>query len=568
MAENTSKKKRAGASKQTAGRAAPKKKTASAAKKKTKAASKKAAAKKAPVKKSAAKKTAPKKSTAKKSTAKKPPAPRKVGSLSGGNARGKASRTSATASPAAPAGRAGQATLARKERTRRPAPPQGELFPEVTAVPHGRAVFEEDLVFPKDFLWGAATSATQIDGGDEASDWFEFCSRPGRIADGSSPAVACDHWNRYEEDFAVMRSLGLNAYRLGVDWSRFEPEPGQWNFAALDHFRAMLASLNQKKIRPLLTLNHFTLPRWWQARGGWTRETNLPDFYKFVEFLVAGVGDLVHEYVTINEPNVYAYFGYLEGIWPPGKSGLSGYLRGQQVQRNMLLAHFALYDTIRELHGSKNFAAPKIGAAMHYQIMDPLRPGNRLDEDRASAANYRFNEAWTDGIATGTLPRPLGNGKRVHDGEAWDFYGLNYYSRRLVSFSPFALGQLFIRSEINPDAPHNDLGWEIYPEGLTRVLMHVHEKYRLPIRITENGIAADNDQDRVRFLQAHLDAMEAAMRRGVPVEAYYHWSLLDNFEWAEGYTARFGLLGVDFQTQKRTVRESARAYGDIIKSHS
>ncbi len=429
-----------------------------------------------------------------------------------------------------------------------------------------RAVFDEDRIIPAGFLWGAATSATQIGGGDTASDWFDFCTREGRIADGSSPAVACDHWNRFEEDFRTMRDLGFNAYRLGADWSRFEPEPGQWNFAALDHFREMIGSLNKKRIRPLLTLNHFTLPRWWLARGGWTKEENLRDFYKYVEFLVAGCGDLVNEYITINEPNVYALLSYLEGIWPPGGRGLLNVVRFQQVQRNMLLAHFGAYDLIRKLHASKNFAAPLISVAQHYQLMDPLRPGNRLDEDRTASANLRFNEVWTDGVASGTLPRPLGKGEKVHDGQAWDFYGLNYYSRRLVSFAPFAPQQLFIRSEIKKDAPLNDLGWEIYPEGFTRVLMHLHQKYGLPIRVTENGIAADNDEDRAAFLTSHIEAMKTAMRRGVPVDGYYHWSLLDNFEWAEGYTARFGLVGVDFETQQRTVRPSASLYASMIRA--
>lgn len=419
--------------------------------------------------------------------------------------------------------------------------------------------------FPTDFLWGAATSATQIDGGDENTDWLRFSQEPGRIADSSTPLEACDHWNRYADDYRLLRDLGCNAYRLGVDWSRFQAAPdAELNQAALEHLRGMLQNLRDLGIRPLLTLHHFTLPQWVQAAGGFTRAETADAFLKFVQFIAEGAGDLVSEYVTFNEPNVYAMQGYVQGVWPPGKRGLSGYLDSMKVQRRMLLAHFRAYDAIREIHGRRNYAAPQIGIAKHMRVFDPVDPNNRLDVDRRNSADFRFNRLFSDCVQSGRLLQPLGRGEQVHDGRAWDFFGLNYYTRDLVAFSLRKPGSLFIDLQTKADAPKNDLGWEIYPEGLYRLLVDVHQRYGLPVRVTENGIADADDDQRPAFLHAHLAALARALRKGVRVDGYYHWSLLDNFEWAEGYTARFGLARVDFTSQARSLRPSAELYRRII----
>lgn len=434
---------------------------------------------------------------------------------------------------------------------------------KITAKPTGAAP-SYLKVFPKTFLWGTATAATQVDGGDVHSDWAAFSQKPGNIADGKDCLTACDHWNRYEEDFKLMKSMGLNAYRLGVDWSRMEPRPGEFDHAALNHFRSMLDSLNRKGIRPLLTLNHFTVPQWWLDRGGWTSEKNLQPFMDFASYIVENTGDLVCEYTTINEPNVYSMFAYMEGIWPPASSGITGYLKAMKVLRNMALAQGKLYDMIHETHGRKGFSAATVGMAKHVRIFDPARPENRLDRDRAAEADYRFNLMWTDSIHDGRLQGALGKNEKFHDGPAWDFVGLNYYSRDKIRFSPLAFARLFIEQDKVGDVPTNDLGWEIYPEGLYRVIHQFHDRYRLPIRITENGIADAQDSKREHFLVSHVQQIARCLEEGIPVEGYYHWSFLDNFEWAEGYTAQFGLVHVDFQSQKRTLRNSGTAYKKMI----
>ncbi len=423
--------------------------------------------------------------------------------------------------------------------------------------------------FPADFLWGAATSATQIDGGDRASDWFAHCEKKGKILDGSSSVTACDHWNRYESDYVLMQDLGLNAYRFGVDWSRFQAEAdAPFDLAALEHVRGMLASLRRKKIAPLLTLFHFALPQWWAARGGFEKEENLPDFLRFCEFIVNGLGDLVSDYITINEPNVYALLSYVDGKWPPAKSGLTGYIQSMRVQRNLLIAHFKLYDMIRETHARRGYQTPRVSIAKHLRVMDPQNPASRLDQDRTLSAARRFNWLFCDCVQSGRLLGPLGRDEKAHDGAAWDFIGVNYYTRDLVGFSVKALGRLCIDVQTKPDSEKNDLGWEIYPEGLLRLLSDVHERYHQPIRITENGLADAADARRGRFIREHLRAVRRALAAGIRVEGYYHWSLLDNFEWSEGYTAAFGLIAVDFATQQRTLRASARDYAAIIRRRS
>ena len=421
--------------------------------------------------------------------------------------------------------------------------------------------------FPVDFLWGTATAATQVDGGDRASDWYHFCQQKGRILDGSSTEVACDHWNRYESDYALMQGLGLNAYRLGVDWSRFQPEAGgEFDKAALDHLRAMLGSLRRKGIRPLLTLHHFTLPQWWLERGGFAREENLGEFYRFARFIVEGVGDLVEEYITFNEPNVYALMSYLMGVWPPARSGISGYIESNKVQRNMVLAHFATYDMIHETHARLGYRTPRVSIAKHLRIMDPLRANSRLDQDRARVADFRMNRLVPDCIHSGRLLAPLGNGEQIHDPGAWEFFGMNYYTRDMVRFALSKPQMLFIDVGVRAGAPTNDLGWEIYPEGLERWLLDIYGRYNKPIRVTENGTADAADAFRGQYIREHVAAVARAMQAGAQVEGYYHWSFLDNFEWAEGYTARFGLVAVDYTNQERRIRESGQLYGRLARS--
>jgi len=357
----------------------------------------------------------------------------------------------------------------------------------------------------------------------------------------------------------------MNAYRFGVDWSRFQPTPdAEFDREALDHVRGMLQSLREKQIRPLVTLHHFTLPAWALDAGGFTNPEITNAFAAFAEWFVDGAGDLVNEYITFNEPNIYALVSYVNGVWPPAKKGLSGYLDSMKVQQQMLRAHFRLYDSIREIHARRSYPTPLISIAGNTRIFDPVDPESRLDRDRRNSADFRFNRLFPDCVQSGRMLHPLGRDEQLHDGRAWDFFGLNYDSRDLVAFNWRRPGSLFIDLRTKEDAPKNDLGREIYPEGLYRLLVDLHQRYGAPIRITGNGIADADDDQRPEFLRAHLAAVARALREGVRVDGYYHWSPLDDFEWAEGYTARFGLVRVDFTTQERSPRPSAERYRQII----
>ncbi len=422
--------------------------------------------------------------------------------------------------------------------------------------------------FPRDFLWGAATSATQVDGGDKHSDWYQFSLRPGAIADGDTPDVACDHWHRYRGDYQFLRKIGLNAYRFGVDWSRFQPDPDTpFRKDATDHLRKMLYELQLLGVRPLLTLFHFALPQWWAARGGFSREENLPDFVRFAEHIIEHCGDLVSDYITINEPNVYALISYVDGRWPPGRRGIGGYLESLRVLRNLASAHFQIYDRIHNIHSRRHWSKPRVSIAKHLRYMVPANPNSALDRDRCDSAADRFNWNFLDILDSGELRPPLGRSRRIHDGGAMDFIGLNYYTRDRIAFALSAFGKLFIQVHPVVAERKTDLGWEIYPEGMYQLLLQLRDRYPgRPLWITENGLADAADTQRARFIDEHLAQLARAMREGAPVEAYFHWSLLDNFEWADGYAPRFGLVAVDYSTQKRSLRPSAEALRQIIRS--
>ncbi len=415
-----------------------------------------------------------------------------------------------------------------------------------------------------DFLWGAATSAHQIEGANDGNDWWDWEQIPGRIRGGVRSGSACLGWDRYEEDLDLLRNLGLNAYRFSVEWSRIEPEPGRYDEAALLHYRRVLEACRARAIVPVVTLHHFTNPRWFAALGGWEERGNLPHFERFARTAGERYGDLVDTWITVNEPEVYGFYGYASGMWPPGVTDRS---RALQVIANMLEGHALASRALRDADRTDadgDGRATWIGAAKHWVLLDPKRwwwPPDRL----ASALQHRvFNVAVARALAGGPIDLTIPGAKPARrDGELMrgtsDFLGLNYYTRWLV-----ALAGKDPRSP-RPGVPVNDLGWEIYPEGLERALREV-SRFGLPIIVTENGIADASDRSRPEFIRRSLAALERARRAGVDVRGYFHWSLFDNFEWADGHEGRFGLYSVDFDSpdQGRVERGSADVYRDEI----
>ena len=398
------------------------------------------------------------------------------------------------------------------------------------------------LVFPKYFLWGTSTSAYQVEGGIHNNDWALWEQKKGRVENNDRAGEATDHYNRYEEDFDLAKQLHTDAHRLSIEWSRIEPEEGYWNWDEIEHYRNVLKSLKERKIKVMLTLHHFTNPLWLTQRGGWLDKESPQLFARYVEFVAEHLGDLVDYWVTINEPMVYAAQSYAVGEWPPQKR--SKWLTWKVI-RNMARAHKLAY---HEIHAEmeKQHRKAKIGIAKNAISF--------VAQTRA-LTNFlymRISEyVWNDLFFSLT--------KNKHD-----FLGINYYfHQRLIRDKK---GRFIFVDITKEQREHSDLGWEVFAPGLYNVVMNAKRR-NLPIYITENGIATINDDKRIRFIVSHLKELYHAIQAGADVRGYFHWSLLDNFEWSQGFAPRFGLVEVDYKTMERTVRKSAEAYGDICKSN-
>ena len=407
-------------------------------------------------------------------------------------------------------------------------------------------------------LIGTATAAVQIEGGDRNNNWYDWSSVPGNIRDGSTPVRSTDHWNRWREDTELMASLGLQTYRMGIEWSRIEPRPGEFDATALARYREEIELLRSHGIVPLVTLHHFTNPSWFQGLGEWTVPASVDIWLRFVRHVVAELRDVVTDWVTINEPNVYAVQTHLFGEGPPGTSSWPAV---RKVLRHMAIAHCRAYRLIHDLQPNA-----QVGFAHHMRVFDPWKPNNPIHQASARVNSLLFQDAVADAFLAGRFHRLLGRppadiaaGRRYYD-----YLGINYYTR---TASKRMADATF------PGSPVNDLGWEIYPEGLLRCARRLHDRYPGPIWVTENGTAdngtADNgdlttgqlERFRCRFVNDHLTTIATS---SLPFERYYHWCFVDNWEWKEGEVPRFGIVHNDYATQIRTVKPSGRFLARII----
>lgn len=412
--------------------------------------------------------------------------------------------------------------------------------------------------FPDGFLWGAATAAHQVEGANDNNDWWA-AEQAGHVPFRSG--LACDHYHRYDQDFALLHELGHNAHRLSLEWSRIEPRPGELDHEALAHYRKVLESLRAHGLEPIVTLHHFTNPIWFSERGGWLQREAVGRFARYARRTVQEYRDLVRYWVTINEPGVYASQGWLLGLWPPNRvNDLRGCFT---AMRHLAYAHGRAYHAMKQVQPDA-----QIGVAHHWRLFDPADPLRRTDRVLARIRNSLMNQAFGIGIRTGRLIPPLGTGQRI----PWlanteDWVGVNYYTRQVDRFEWRAARLGFGREQF-PAVERNQLGWEIYPKGLERALRAAAPpRSGRMVMVTENGIPEPDGQDMVRprYLIQHLEACHRALQAGVDLRGYFHWTSMDNFEWAEGTAARFGLVYVDFESQERTPKPSAHLYRDIIR---
>jgi beta-glucosidase len=438
------------------------------------------------------------------------------------------------------------------------------------------------LNFPRDFVWGAATAAYQIEGawnedGRGPSIWDTFCRVPGRIANDANGDVACDHYHRWRQDIDLLRQLGVKAYRFSLSWPRVLPEGrGRVNQPGLDFYDRLVDALLAAGIEPFVTLYHWDLPQALQDRGGWPARDTVAAFVEYAETAHKRLGDRVGRWITHNEPMVASIYGHYTGEHAPGLQDVHAAL---QAAHHMLLSHGKAALALRA-------AATKpieVGIALNLQPVDAAED-TEADRQAAGRIDGIANRWFLDPLFRAAYPAdmlagfgPVGPVAKAGDLECMaaplDFLGVNYYSRRVVRHS--AAEPILQAADVMPERAEQSLMWEIYPPGLGRLLERLAREYRpAAVFITENGMPLDdapdasgqvNDEARISYLRRHLAEVHRALANGIPMRGYFVWSLLDNFEWALGYRMRFGMVHVDFATQRRTPKASAQWYGDLAR---
>jgi beta-glucosidase len=465
----------------------------------------------------------------------------------------------------------------------------------VQSTPTAAAESTDPLEFPPGFVWGVATASYQIEGavaedGRTPSIWDTFSATPGAILNGDTGQVACDHYHRMPEDVALMSELGIGSYRFSVSWARVRPDGGPVNPAGLAFYDRLVDELLSHGIEPLLTLYHWDLPQALQETGGWTsRDTAL----RFAEYAVSvheGLGDRVPTWTTLNEPWCSAFLGYADGHHAPGHRDRASAMR---AAHHLMLGHGLATQELRSR------GADRLGVTLNFTVADPADPQAPGDVDAARRIDGLHNRLFLEPIVQGAYPADvvadtehLGWTDVVLDGDLEtisapiDVLGVNYYQGDAVAGAPADAAPAvpgstpFVCAEdvvfVQRDLPRTAMGWDVQPEGLTRLLLRLRDEAPgLELMVTENGAAYDDvagpdghvdDQDRLSFIDQHLRAVHAAREQGADVRGYYVWSFLDNFEWAHGYDRRFGIVRVDYETQQRTPKASATWYAEVCRS--
>ncbi len=406
-----------------------------------------------------------------------------------------------------------------------------------------------------DFLWGVATSAFQLEGSPYA-DWALWDP-----VLKSKPDVT-HHYRLFREDLKLLKELGVNAYRFSVEWSRIQPEEDRWDDEAIHHYQEIVQILRQNNIEPMITLHHFTHPQWFLTKYPWHDDHSVPMFLTYIEKVITRLNN-VRYWITINEPYVLLLGGYLEGCMPPGIRDFPFFL---SALKNILTSHGKAYDLIHTLRHDA-----MVSVAHNMAVFAPYQKWNPFDRLLSRFAQYFYNHSLLDAFHTGRLriKFPFVNSIEMDvplKGKL-DFFGVNYYTRIHLRFNPFRKMGVEWKYKDAEEQGFTDMGWEIHPHGMERVLKEV-SRLNVPIIITENGIATHDDRKKEKFIKRHVDVIEGCLKKRIDVRGYFYWSLMDNYEWLRGFDARFGLYRVDYDTLKRKPTVAAAFYSYIIKSRS
>ncbi|TLS36010.1 GH1 family beta-glucosidase [Pseudalkalibacillus caeni] len=439
------------------------------------------------------------------------------------------------------------------------------------------------MKFDKQFIFGTATSSYQIEGahqegGRTPSIWDEFCDIPGKVHKSHNGNVACDHYHRYEEDIQIIKSLGVDSYRFSIAWPRIFPEKGVYNPEGMEFYRKLASRLREEGIKPAVTLYHWDLPLWAHKEGGWVNRDSVQWFLDYAKVCFEELDGIVDSWITHNEPWCAGFLGYHQGVHAPGHTNLD---EAVKAVHHMLVSHGKAVEMLK-----KDFqSTTPIGITLN---LSPVYPKTNSANDLLAANNSDgYSNRWfLDPVFKGTYPVDMMNlfSKYVHsydfikDGDMetiaakCDFFGINYYSRGLVEFSA---ANDFMTKGAHSDYEKTAMGWDIAPEEFKDLIRRLRAEYTdLPIFITENGAAYDDvlqdgkvhDQARINYVDKHLQAVSDLNEEGMNIRGYYLWSLMDNFEWSFGYDKRFGIVYVDYETQKRTLKDSALWYTEVVKN--
>jgi beta-glucosidase len=407
--------------------------------------------------------------------------------------------------------------------------------------------------FPPGFLWGAATSSHQVEGNNRWNDWWKY-EESGRLPYRSG--VACRHYELYEQDFDLAQSWGHNAHRFSLEWSRIEPKQGEWNTDAIEHYRSVIVALRRRGLEPVITLHHFTNPAWFSCSGGWLRRDAARLFARYAAYVIEHLGANVRYWLTVNEPTVYVMQGYINGEWPPCLK--SSWVKAMIVFRNLARAHVAAY---RVLHQFQKDV--QVGFAHSAPWIMPCNPARKRDVLATMGRDAILNRAFFYFIGAR-------QNKPQKTTQCLDFIGLNYYTRSIVRGVGWSLSGLL--GKVCRDADHDhhgpvsDIDWEIYPRGL-RMVLEKFAGFGVPLFITENGVATNDEALRCDFLVRHLQSLSQAVANGVNVVGYLYWSLMDNYEWTMGNAPHFGLAAVNPDSQERKARPCVETFSRVCRKN-